>query len=210
MTHGDNRDGPGRETRSSGPLVLASASPRRVDLLAQIGLVPDAIDPADLDETPAADELPRPYAERVARAKALAVAPRHPGAWVLAGDTVVARGRRILPKAEDAKTAKTCLEMLSGARHRVIGAIALVTPEGRLIERSVVSQVAFKRLSAAEIAEYLAGDEWRGKAGGYAIQGRAAAFVRWLEGSHSNVVGLPLFETNALLAGTGYRPGRDG
>jgi septum formation protein len=185
--------------------VLASASPRRLELLRQVGLMPDCIDPADIDETPHRDELPPAHAMRLAEEKAQAVVPRHPGAYVLAADTVVACGRRILPKTEDEASARSCLELLSGRRHRVHGAIALVSPDGRLASRRVESQVAFKRLSEAEIGAYLRSGEWRGKAGGYAIQGRAAALIRWLSGSYSNVVGLPLFETTQLLAGRGYR-----
>ena len=186
-------------------LVLASASPRRLDLLRQIGLEPDRIDPADIDETPRPDELPPAYAMRLAEEKARAVMPRHPGAYVLAADTVVACGRRILPKASDRETARSCLELLSGRRHRVHGGIALAGPDDRLTLRRVDTQVAFKRLSEAEIAAYLCCGEWLGKAGGYAIQGRAAALIRWVRGSYSNVVGLPLFETAQLLAGRGYR-----
>ena len=187
------------------PLVLASASPRRLDLLRQVGLDPDRVDPADLDEAPRRRELPKAHALRLAAEKAASVAPRHPGAFVLAADTVVACGRRILPKAEDEATARRCLLLLSGRRHRVHGGLALVTPSGRVAQRHVETIVAFKRLTEAEIAAYLASDEWRGKAGGYAIQGRAALFVRALGGSYSNVVGLPLFETAALLAGQGFR-----
>ena len=187
------------------PLVLASASPRRLDLLRQIGIAPDAVDPADIDETPARGELPPGHVVRLAGEKAAAVAPRHPGAFILAADTVVACGRRILPKAEDEPTARACLALLSGRRHRVYGGVVLIAPDGRRGVRRVVSQVAFKRLSDAEIAAYLAGGEWRGKAGGYAIQGRAAALIGWIGGSYSNVVGLPLFETAQLLAGYGYR-----
>ena len=191
----------------TGPsLVLASASPRRLELLRQVGLTPDCIDPADIDETPHRGELPPAHAIRLAREKAQAVIPRHPGAYVLAADTVVACGRRILPKTEDEASARCCLEMLSGRRHRVHGGIALVSPDGRLVSRRVDSQVAFKRLSEAEIAAYLRSSEWQGKAGGYAIQGRAAVLIRWLCGSYTNVVGLPLFETAQLLAGRGYRP----
>ena len=192
---------------ASPPLVLASASPRRLDLLRQIGLAPALVDPADLDETPQRGELPAPHARRLAAAKARAVAARHPGAFVLAADTVVACGRRILPKAEDATTVRRCLVLLSGRRHRVHGGIALALPGGRLVERQVQTIVTFKRLTEAEIAGYIASEEWRGKAGGYAIQGRAAAFVRSLNGSYSNVVGLPLYETAALLGGQGYPSG---
>jgi septum formation protein len=187
-------------------LVLASASPRRIDLLRQIGLQPDCIDPADVDETPGIGELPMVHALRLAEEKARAVMPRHPGAYILAADTVVACGRRILPKPADPATARKCLELLSGRRHRVHSGIALAGPDNRLTLRRVESQVAFKRLSEAEIAAYLRCGEWCGKAGGYAIQGRAAALIRWVSGSYSNVVGLPLFETAQLLAGRGYRP----
>jgi len=193
---------------SAARLVLASASPRRLELLAQIALAPDIVDPADLDETPLRHELPAPHALRLAAAKARAVAPRHAGAFVLAADTVVACGRRILPKAETTAEAHLCLALLSGRRHRVHGAIALVAPDGRLATRRAESTVTFKRLSADEIADYVASGEWRGKAGGYAIQGLAARFVRALAGSYSNVVGLPLFETASLLAGHGYAPAR--
>jgi septum formation protein len=186
------------------PRVLASGSPRRKDLLAQIGIAPAAIDPAEIDETPAAGELPLALAERLAEAKARAVAARHPGAWVLGADTVVACGRRILPKAETAAQARSCLALLSGRRHRVIGGVALVAPDGGVVLRAVTTVVAFKRLTGSEIAAYLAAGEWHGKAGGYAIQGRAAAFVRFLSGSYSNVVGLPLFETAALLERVGH------
>ncbi len=187
-------------------LVLASASPRRLELLRQVGIVPDRVDPAAIDETPRRDEEPAAHALRLAAAKLRAVMPRHPGAYILAADTVVACGRRILPKPADEADARRCLELLSGRRHRVHSGIALANPDGRLALRGVTSQVAFKRLSADEVAGYLASDEWRGKAGGYAIQGRAAAFVRFISGSYSNVVGLPLFETAQLLAGRGYRP----
>jgi septum formation protein len=187
-------------------LVLASASPRRLELLRQVGLEPDCVDPADIDETPRAGELPAAHAMRLAVEKARAVSLRHLEAYVLAADTVVACGRRILPKPEDEATARSCLDLLSGRRHRVHSGIALVNPGGELVTRRVDSQVAFKRLSAAEIAAYLRTCEWRGKAGGYAIQGRAAALISWVSGSYTNVVGLPLFETVQLLAGRGYRP----
>ena len=187
-------------------LVLASASPRRLDLLRQIGIEPDRIDPADIDEIVQPGELPPSHAMRLAEEKARAVMPRHPGAFILAADTVVACGRRILPKPADPATARSCLELLSGRRHRVHSGIAVVDPDERLTLRRVDSHVAFKRLSEAEITAYLCSGEWRGKAGGYAIQGRAAALIRWVSGSYSNVVGLPLFETAQLLAGRGYRP----
>ena len=186
-------------------LVLASASPRRLDLLRQIGVEPDHIEPADIDETPLRGELPAGHVVRLAEEKARAVWPRHTDAFILAADTVVARGRRILPKAEDEATARACLALLSGRRHRVYGGVALLTPSGDLATRRIVSQVAFKRLSDDEMGSYRASGEWQGKAGGYAIQGRAAALISWVAGSYSNVVGLPLYETAQLLAGRGYR-----
>ncbi len=191
---------------SEAPFVLASASPRRRDLLAQIGLRPDRIDPPDIDETARKGELPRDYAGRMAAEKLAAAALRNPGCWLLAADTVVALGRRILPKAETPEVARACLQTLSGRRHQVIGAIAIAAPDGRRGERRVVTRVAMKRLSAAEIEAYLVAGEWAGKAGGYAIQGQAAAFIPWINGSYSNVVGLALAETAALLTGLGYRP----
>ncbi|HEY7610961.1 MAG TPA: Maf family nucleotide pyrophosphatase [Alphaproteobacteria bacterium] len=186
-------------------LILASASPRRRDLLAQIGIVPDSVVPAALDEAPLKGELAEAHALRLATAKARAVAASHPGAFVLGADTVVAVGRRLLPKAEDEATARRCLEFLSGRRHRVVGGVCLIAPDGRARTRVVVSVVAFTRLTEADIRGYLASGEWRGKAGGYAIQGRAAAHIRFVSGSCSNVVGLPLFETSNLLTGAGYR-----
>lgn len=186
--------------------VLASASPRRLDLLRLIGLAPDLVDPADPDEFPLPREMPRALAARLARDKARAVARRHVGAVVLGADTVVACGRRILPKAEDEAAARACLERLSGRRHRVLGGLAVIAPDGRRAERLVATAVTFKRLEAREIAAYLASGEWRGKAGGYAIQGRAAAFIPRINGSYPNVVGLPLTETLALLTGLGYAP----
>lgn len=181
-------------------LILASASPRRLDLLARLGLVPDAVDPANIDEAVAPGESPRAHAARLAREKALAVAARHPGCVVLAADTVVAVGRRILPKAEDAATARACLTLLSGRRHRVITALAAVDGSGRLRERLNESVVTFQRLAPADIDWLMARGDWQGKAGGYAIQGAAEAFVRALAGSHSGVVGLPLNDTRLLLA----------
>ena len=179
-------------------LVLASASPRRLDLLRQIGLEPDAVDPADTDETPGLREVPRAYALRMAAAKLAAVMPRHPEAVGLAADSVVAVGRRILPKAETEAQARTCLALLSGRRHKVLGGVA-VGRAGKTRTRLVETAVRFKRLAPSEIDDYVRSGEWQGKAGGYAIQGRAAAFVAFLSGSYSNVVGLPLFETAALL-----------
>jgi septum formation protein len=180
-------------------LVLASASPRRLDLLRQVGLEPAEIDPADIDETPEPREAPRAYALRMARVKLAAVAARHPGAIVLAADSVVVCGRRILPKAESEPEARACLKLLSGRRHRVLGAVAVGGIDGAVRTRLVETVVRFKRLEAAEVEDYLRCGEWRGKAGGYAIQGRAARFVAFVSGSYSNVVGLPLFETVTLL-----------
>ena len=183
-------------------LVLASASPRRLDLLERLGVVPDDVSPADVDETPRPGELPARYACRMAAEKAAAVAEA--GALTLAADTVVAAGRRILPKAESEAEARAALALLSGRRHRVHSAVTLVDGEGRARHRLSTSIVAFKRLTEDELAAYLASGEWRGKAGGYAIQGRAEALVGWVSGSHSGVVGLPLFETRALLRAAGY------
>ncbi len=187
---------------TAGRLVLASASPRRLALLAQIGIVPDRVISTDIDETPRRGELPRQYARRLAHAKAARAAA--PDAWVLAADTVVAVGRRILPKAETEAEARACLALLTGRRHRVITAVVLRGSDGGCSERVVQSVVAFARLAEVQIAAYLASEEWRGKAGGYAIQGRAACFIRFLSGSYSNVVGLPLFETAQLLRGHGW------
>lgn len=184
-------------------LILASASPRRVALLARLGVVADAVDPADIDETPRKAERPRDYARRMATEKAWAVAARYPGAVILAADTVVAAGPRILPKADDEHTARECLTLLSGRRHRVLTAICLITPDAKLHHRLSESVLTFKRLAPSEIASYLTGGEWHGKAGGYAIQGYAEAFMRALAGSHSGVMGLPLFETRALLVAAG-------
>jgi len=188
-------------------LILASASPRRLDLLARIGVTPDAVAPAALDEAPLAGELPAPHARRLAAAKAAAVAETEPEAAVLAADTVVAAVRRILPKAEDEATARACLALLSGRRHRVHTAVTLIAPGAPARHRLATSIVSFKPLSAREIDAYLAGEEWRGKAGGYAIQGSAEGWVRFLAGSHSGVVGLPLFETRALLVSAGLALG---
>ena len=188
--------------------ILASASPRRRELLAQVALSPDTVDPADVDETPLPRELPRRHALRLAEAKARAVAARHSGAFVLGADTVVACGRRILPQALDVETARRCLLLLSGRRHRVFGGVAVIGPDGSLTARCAESVVTFRRLERADLDDYLASRDWEGKAGGYAIQGLAARFVRFLSGSYSNVVGLPLFETVALLAGQGYEPAR--
>jgi septum formation protein len=183
-------------------LVLASASPRRLALLAQIGLVPDAVIPPEIDETPLRDESPRLYVERMARGKCAAVTESE--AYVLAADTVVAAGRRILPKADTEEIARRCLTLLSGRRHRVLTCVVVRGPDGRIVERVCESAVTFSRLSADQMRAYLATGEWQGKAGGYAVQGHAAAYVRALSGSYSAVVGLPLFETAQLLRGLGY------
>jgi septum formation protein len=185
-------------------LILASASPRRLDLLRQAGIEPDHVVPADIDETPLKAETPDKHALRLAVEKAKAVAPGHPGAFVLAADTVVGCGRRILPKAEDEATAARCLDLISGRRHRVLGGIALIAPDGRMATRLIESAVIFKRLSRDEVKAYLASGEWHGKAGGYAIQGRAAAYVRFMSGSYSNVVGLSLYDVHQMLSGFGW------
>ena len=186
-------------------LVLASASPRRLELLRQIGLSPGLVEPANIDETPRPRELPAPLALRLARDKSSAVAARHPGAWVLGADTVVACGRRVLAKAGSADEARRFLTLLSGRRHRVHGGISIVDSDGVQRGRRISTTVSFKRLTVGEIDRYIASDEWRGKAGGYAIQGLAGAFVTSVNGSYFNVVGLPLYETLSLLRGSGFR-----
>ncbi len=183
-------------------LVLASASPRRREWLARLGIEPDAVVPADIDETPRPAELPRDYALRMAREKARILDGA--GAHVLAGDTVVAAGRRILPKAENEATARDCLQLLSGRRHRVLSAVALAYPDGTIRDKLSETQLKFKRLSPEEIDAYIASGEWEGKAGGYAIQGMAEALIPWIQGSHSGVVGLPLYETRVLLKAAGF------
>ncbi|MFL6736237.1 MAG: Maf family protein [Sphingomonas sp.] len=185
-------------------LVLASASPRRLDLLARIGIVPDAVVPADIDESVPKGELPREHALRLAREKAQAVAVKEPNALILAADTVVAVGRRILPKVEDEATLRACMQLLSGRRHRVLTAVALAVPGHGVRERLVETMIAVKRLSEAEIDYYAGHGEWRGKAGGYALQGYGEVYVRHIAGSYSNVVGLPLAETRVLLKSAGY------
>jgi septum formation protein len=196
--------------REPAVLVLASGSPRRLALLEQVGLVPDHLFPAEIDETPQSREVPRQLAERLARGKAEVAAQRFAAqegrtpAFVLAADTVVSVGRRVLPKAETLDEAARCLSLLSGRSHTVTTAVALLTPKAKLRERTVETRVRFKRLSAAETDAYLASGEWRGKAGGYAVQGLAATFVASLAGSYSAVVGLPLHETVALLVGEGF------
>lgn len=197
------------ESPKSNTLILASASPRRLDLLRQVGIEPDMVDPAEVDETSGRDEPPERLAVRLAKEKALSVASRHPGAFVLGADTVVACGRRILPQPADVAEAHRCLTLLSGRRHRVYGGLCVVSPGGEARTRRVVTVVTFKRLTRTDVDSYLESGEWRGKAGGYAIQGRAGAFVSALNGSYFNVVGLPLYETLTLLEGLGYRPGGD-
>ncbi|WP_333587389.1 Maf family protein [Phenylobacterium sp.] len=186
-------------------LILASASPRRLDLLAQVGVRPDHVTASDIDEAELKGETPRRLAVRLAQAKAAAVAQAHPDAFVLAADTVVALGRRVLPKAEDAATVADCLAMLSGRSHRVLTAVAVAAPSGRAAQRLVETRLVFKRLTPDEIDDYVQSGEGLGKAGGYGIQGRAGGFVRELQGSYPAVVGLPLYETLCLLEGLGYR-----
>ena len=193
-----------RPDLSAPRLVLASSSPRRIELLAQIGVVPDHVDPADLDETPLKNETPSRLAERLARGKAEVVAARSSDAIVLAADTVVALGRRLLEKPADEAEAKRFLELLSGRNHRVFTGVA-VAAKGRITHRVVETRVTFKTLSPAEIAAYVAGGDWRGKAGAYGIQGPAGAFIIRIVGSHPAVMGLPLYETANLLTGAGWR-----
>jgi len=207
--HDDSDGSEGALIAGAGPmrLILGSASPRRRELLARIGVAPDEIRPADIDETPLPRELPRPYAERLAlekcRAIAAALPPTDEPAFILTADTVVAVGRRILEKPQDATEAVKFLLLLSGRRHRVMTSVCLMHGE-RVAQRTVETMVKVKRLSDAEISAYLRSGEWQGKAGGYAIQGLAAAFIPEINGSYTNVVGLPLTETTALLTGMGY------
>lgn len=191
------------------PLILASSSPRRLALLRQVGIVPDRIEAPDVDEAPLPRELPRSLSIRLADAKAAWAAARDDAtdAIVLAADTVVACGRRNLGKTDDAEVAERCLHLLSGRRHRVYTAVAVVPPGGTAIVRVAMTIVRFKRLDEVELRDYLASGEWRGKAGGYGIQGRAEAFVLGINGSYSNVVGLPLATTLCLLRGLGWRAG---
>lgn len=191
---------------NNAPLILASASPRRLELLASLGITPAKILPANIDETPHKGELPRALAQRLAREKLAAVAllELEPKSFVLAADTVVGCGRRILPKAETAEDVRKCLALLSGRRHRVYTGFALKTPDGTLRERLCDSIVTFKQLTAQEIEAYIKSNEGIGKAGGYAIQGRAAALIRFVSGSYSNIVGLPLFEIAQTLRSCGF------
>lgn len=189
---------------ASPELVLASSSPRRIELLAQVGIVPDHIDPADIDETPLKGETPPRLAARLATTKAQVVAARRPEAVVIAADTVVAVGRRFLEKAADEAEATRFLKLLSGRNHRVFTGVAVVR-NGQVSSRVNETRVTFKPLSQAEIAAYVAGGDWRGKAGGYGIQGPAAAFIQRIVGSHSSVMGLPLYEAVQLVHGVGWR-----
>lgn len=192
----------------TGRLVLASASPRRTELLQQIGIIPDQIVPADICEDPLKNELPRQLAMRLAIAKADHVCLSHPEDYILAADTVVACGRRSLAKAETEKEAQKFLQMLSGRSHRVYGGICLIAPGGQKAFRVVLTTVHFKTLSKSDIQNYIETGEWQGKAGAYAIQGLASVFVKRINGSYPNVVGLPLYETSSLLTGLGFSKGK--
>ncbi len=199
--------GPNTHTLIPPQLILASASPRRFELLARIGVRPDGIVPADIDETPHKDELPKPHALRLAIEKAQAIAPENKGAFILSADTVVGVGRRILPKTEDLATARYCLEILSGRAHRVFTGVCLMAPDGQQMSRVVETRLKMKRLSTGELDMYLDSAEWDGKAGGYGIQGLAGAFISHISGSYSNVVGLPVYETRNMLIGSGFLNG---
>ena len=185
-------------------LALASASPRRLDLLRQIGLIPDRVAPADIDERPLRDERPGQLALRLAVQKGEAVRVGLPGMFVISADTVVAVGRRILPKAETEEEARACLRLLSGRKHDVLTGVAVSAPDGRQVSRLVEARVELKRLSHQDVEGYIGSAEWRVKAGGYAINGQAGGFVTGMSGSYSAIVGLPLYETAALLEGVGY------
>ena len=187
-------------------LILASASPRRLDLLSQIGITPSKVIAAEIDESKARSEKPSDLVKRLAEAKAAAVAKWNPNFWVLGADTVVSCGQRVLGKAADEAEARVCLELLSGRRHRVYGGVCLISPDGQRRIRLVITAVVFKRLDRDDIDTYISLGEWQGKSGAYAIQGAAAALVPKIIGSYTNVVGLPLAETAALLRGAGYRP----
>jgi septum formation protein len=195
---------PTENTAARAPLVLASASPRRLDLLRQAGVTPDRVISTEIDESPRASETPRLLALRLAREKALAGAALAPGAFVLAADTVVALGRRVFGKPSDEADARRMLALLSGRAHRVLTGVAVCAPDGRVSARLSETRLQWKRLTPRELDALLAGGEWRGVAGGYRIQGLAAAFTMELQGSYTGVVGLPLYETLALLQGLGY------
>jgi len=186
-------------------LILASASPRRLDLLAQIGIKPDSVIPADIDETPLKAELPRQLVERLAIGKGQAIAADHKDAFILSADTIVSLGRRILGKPADVQEAEQYLKTMSGRRHTVIGGIAVIAPSGQTVSRVVETVVQFKRLSDLEIKDYLDSGEWEGKAGGYGIQGCAEAYIKSIRGSYSNVVGLCLYDTMQILNGLGFK-----
>lgn len=188
-------------------LILASASPRRKEILARIGIVPDEIIPADIDETVQPREIPRLHAGRLAVEKAKAVGGKHPGDYILAADTVVGVGRRILPKAESLDQAKECLDLLSGRSHRVYTGLCLISPDGSSRSKVVETRLKMKRLSGTEMKTYLDSGEWDGKAGGYGIQGLAEAYISQITGSYSNVVGLPVYETRNMLISAGYLDG---
>ncbi len=188
------------------PLILASASPRRVQLLQQIGIEPAKIIPADIDETPISGELPRNLATRLSLSKAQEIHKNHAGNFIIAADTVVAVGRRTLPKAENETQARQCLKLLSGRRHHVYGGITLITDDGKIITRLCDTIIKFKRLTSQEVNEYIDSGEWEGKAGGYAIQGLAASYVSFLQGSYSNVVGLSLYDIMQILRGNSFFP----
>jgi len=192
-------------TASPVRFILASASPRRLSLLAQIGITPDEIIPADINEDPIPGELPRDHALRLATEKAIAISGQNPGAVVLGSDTVVGVGRRILPKTETRDEAEYCLKLMSGRSHRVFTGVAVVDAEGLLRTRVSETRVKFKRLSQKELNGYLDSEEWDGKAGGYGIQGKAGAYIQHLSGSYTGVVGLPLFETQNLLTAAGVK-----
>ena len=196
---------PAKPNSQNPKLILASASARRRDLLKTLYVTPDEIIPADIDETPLKAELPRPYAMRVAREKAQAIAVSHKGSIILAADTVVGVGRRILPKAESEDEARDCLELMSGRAHRVFTAVAVINAAGELREKCVETRLKMKRLSREEIECYVRSGEWKGKAGGYGIQGYAGAFITHLSGSYSNVVGLPVTEIRHMLLAAGYK-----
>jgi septum formation protein len=189
----------------TGKLILASASPRRLDLLKQVHIIPDKIIAADIDETPLKAELPRALAKRLSAAKARKIHSKNPDCFILAADTVVACGRRILPKAENEQDARECLGFLSGRRHHVYGGIALITPDGKTLQKISDTVVQFKILTTQEIDSYITSGEWDGKAGAYAIQGLAAAFIKSIRGSYSNVVGLSLYDTMQILNGAGFK-----
>ncbi len=186
-------------------LILASSSPRRVDLLAQIGITPDAILPADIDETPIKGELPRDLCVRLARQKAEKIAAQNADAIILGADCVVAAGRRVLDKPKDDADARQTLETLSGRRHSVYGGLCVIDAKGNVRTRLCETKVSFRRLSEEEIAAYVAGRDWEGKAGGYAIQGVAATFAKFISGSHSNIIGLSLYDAATMLKTAGYR-----